>query len=376
MARDERAGAGPASLSRYWNDLTLGVADAPPAAVDPDTIATVRWLHEASAPELDPEFARALRDDLLGSYAAARVGANGVAVRLVTSRDAATTAAPPALRRSRWTELRRRAAWEKLAAALLVLSLIGSLVALRIMANQRPPTVIGAVGTLTYEVLVDAAVDGSPDAWTPLALERWTFQPGDATLTIPPLQGPQWIVADGGPMIAVVAGVPQTLDPGKGIVVPGGRQLTLRNPGPQAAFVLRGVASAGFALENYDRGSISRQIALDTDAHEALPPGASRILFERLTLPPRMALPPELSTGQDWIGAISGRLGLTMNGDGLPQGWRSGEERALSPTDRMPMVPPGVDLTLRNVGNEPLVLLRLTVTPLGQQTAASGTPGA
>ena len=98
----------------------------------------------------------------------------------------------------------------------------------------------------------------------------------------------------------------------------------IRNSGDGAASALRGVAAAGFALEEYDRTAITKATALDTKAHESLPPGPSRIVFERLTLVAGTTLLLEPASGQDWLAVASGTLGLTLLGDGLPLGWESG----------------------------------------------------
>ena len=58
----------------------------------------------------------------------------------------------------------------------------------------------------------------------PLAVERWTFPPGDATLSIPPLDGPQWIVAEGSGLVVAADGAEQALTTGVGFVIPAGQE--------------------------------------------------------------------------------------------------------------------------------------------------------
>ena len=125
------------------------------------------------------------------------------------------------------------------------------------------------------------------------------------------------------------------------------------------------MAAAGFSLEEYDRALISKETALDTAAHEAIPPGESRVVFDRLTIPPGTLMTAEAATGQDWFDILTGRLGLTLIGDALPQGWESGRERELTVDDSVPPLVPGTSVTMRNGGDEPLVLLRLRVAPPG-----------
>jgi hypothetical protein len=126
-----------------------------------------------------------------------------------------------------------------------------------------------ALGEPTTETLVDGTVNGAPESWTPVAIERWRFLPGEASLRIPPLNGPQWIAADNGPIVVAIDGQGQALQPGSGIVVPAGQAVELRNPGLTEASVYRGVAATGFSLEEYDPARISVETALDTEAHEA-----------------------------------------------------------------------------------------------------------
>ena len=63
------------------------------------------------------------------------------------------------------------------------------------------------------------------------------------------------------------------------------------------------------------------------------------------------------------FGIASGTLGLTLQGRGLPSGWRAGQERQLSTDRPMPPVNPGTRMTLRNAGDAPLDLYRLEFLP-------------
>jgi hypothetical protein len=158
-------------------------------------------------------------------------------------------------------------------------------------------------------------------------------------------------------------------------VVEAGRELVVGNAGAGVATLLRVEAASGFALPEYDRRAISQQTALDTESTEALPAGSSRVVFERLTLPPGTALPPMTAQEKDWFGVVAGRLGLTLDDARLPAGWRSGVERELGPADQMPRLVPGTRMVLRNIGDEPVVLLRLTVLPL-EGSVTPGSPSA
>jgi hypothetical protein len=271
------------------------------------------------------------------------------------------SASPPAARdRRRWT-------MSQLAlAAILVVTLAASLIARQVLTPEAPTTLIEAPRQPAVETFLDATVESESDAWVPISVERWTIQPGPATLTIPAIDGLQWIAADGGEILTTIGGEERRLPAGDAIVVAAGQDLVLSNPGPGEVAVMRGVAGMVFSLEEYDPAAITMAPILDTDSHEALPPGASRIVLERLTLEPGASLATEPRAGQDLIDVVSGVLGLTLVGDGLPQGWRSGREREVDSAEPLPALVPGTRVTLRNVGEEPLVLLRLRVLPLSE----------
>ena len=252
-----------------------------------------------------------------------------------------------------------------MAAVVLALLLVGSVLLVRQVTVDRPQTQLGAIGEPTTETLLDATLTGAAETWTPLAVERWRFQP-DGTLTIPALDGPQWIVADTGPVVATVDGTAQALAPGQSLVVPAGQALALHNPGLTESAAYRGVAAVGFSLEEYDRGLVTQEVALDTEAHESLPPGTSHLLFDRFTIPAGTTMRAEAATGQDWFAIVTGQLGLTLIGDALPEGWQSGQERELTPEDPIPVLVPGTRITLHNLGDDPLVLLRLRISPQDQ----------
>jgi quercetin dioxygenase-like cupin family protein len=358
-------------FARYWDALAEG-APGEPDLPDPALAATVARLSALDlAPDIDPAFQRRLEARLLDTGGASGIvpatpllpvsgspidaSPNG---RVVVPPGRVSAAGSPRPIPWRW-------GLSQLAtAALLLLTLLGSLIALRYVMVQRPTSYMEAVGRTQVDTLLDAAVVGAPDTSTPLAVERWTFPGGSGPLTVPPLDGPQWIVAEAGPLTATVDGVLQPLADGASLVVPAGQTLVVGNAGEEEATALRGVATSRFALEDYDRAAIRKETALDTKAHPALPAGASHVLFERLTLPPGAILRIEPVSGRDWIDVVSGQLGLTIVGDVLPAGWQSGQEREIREGELLPGMPVDTKVSLHNVGEEPLVLLRLRVTPL------------
>ncbi len=350
--------------------------------LDPDLVATVRWsliTGRQDRPQPHPDFVRSLRRDLVA--AAARSGATQTPRRPASpvAHDDRQAVLPPLrpfpvhdepsptpLSHPRWTR------GQLAAAAVLALFLVGSVLLVRQVTFERPQTQLGATGEPTTQTLLDTSLTGAAETWTPLAVERWRFQP-DATLTIPPVDGPQWIVADTEPIVATVNGTGQTLAPGQSMVIPPGQELGVRNPGLAETAVYRGVAALGFSLEEYDRGLVTREVALDTEAHESLPPGTSHVVFDRLSIPAGTTMRAEAATGQDWFAIITGQLGLTLIGDALPQGWSSGQERELSPDNPVPILVPGTHITMRNLGDDPLVLLRLRVQQVAGDTSPAGT---
>jgi hypothetical protein len=361
------------ALSRYRNAL---VGRAPPeelsrlaAPLDPELVETLHWARDVSQQARatpDPLFARRLERDLVQAFSAAAPTAPGPRWTPPRAAPADRAEAAPVTDLARERSLRRpQWEWGQLAAAAaLVLVLLGSAGVLRYVTFERPETQLGAVGEPTTETFVDATVTGADETWTPLTVEHWRFQPGENTLSIPALDGPQWIVADGSPVIVTVDGESQSLAPGQSLVVPAGQALTLHNPGLAETSAYRGVANAGFSFEDFDRAVISKETALDTEAHESLPPGPSHIVFDRLTIPSGTLMMAEAATGQDWFDIVAGQLGLTLIGDALPQGWESGRERELTVDESIPILVPGTSVTMRNVGEDPLVLLRLRVSPV------------
>jgi hypothetical protein len=357
-------------LSRFWDELAGGVVDEPrdldPAL--PGTVRQLRALHRP--PAIDPVFQHRLGERLLGAPAPPSAVAGPLPLRPVDPAAPALNGRPPD---RPWAGTivrpsRRRWLTSQLAtAAVLALVLFGTLHVVRFAqpVQDVARNVLDAAHRPAVETFVDAAVENPSASWTPLVVERWVFQPGGATLSIPPLDGPQWIVAERGGLTVARDGAEQALTAGAGLVISAGQEVVIRNAGAGEASALRGVASVGFALEDYDRAVITRQSALDTEAHPALPPGSSRVVFERLTLLAETTLLLEPATGQDWLAVASGRLGLTLLGDGVPRNWQSGREREVAGGEPLPALPPGIRVTLRNVGEEPLVLLRLRVLPAG-----------
>lgn len=370
--RKREAGAEEA-LSRYRNALVAGASpDELAMLAEPLDPAIVQTLHQMRTGRRGnlagprPDFADGLEHDLLAAFGRTSASSDSVPLSVAPhmspnghTSDVASHRPPtqPDIARWRWTTTHLAMA------AALLLALIGGAFLARTLLPSGTTTVLNAAHEPIVETLVDSPIEGAPESWTPMTVEHWTFQPGPATLTIPALDGPQWLVADSGPAVMTVDGVAQTTPAGSGVVIPAGTELVMSNPGTEVLSVYRGVAASGYALEEYDRGAITKQTALDTAAHEALPPGTSRVVFERLTLFPGTTLLLEPASGQDWLDIASGNLGVTLLGDGLPLNWQSGREREIAEGESLPAMVPGTRVSLRNIGEDPLVLLRLRVIP-------------
>lgn len=75
-----------------------------------------------------------------------------------------------------------------------------------------------------------------------------------------------------------------------------------------------------------------------------------------------------------WVGTGEGRIGVTLEGERLPFRWDPGEEREFAAGQFLPFIAPGTEMTLRNAGDGPLVLYRLTLAPDAAAAGAAGTP--
>jgi len=349
------------ALSRYREALTGGAADTELAElardVDPELIAAVRWTMLGARPERpqpDDEFVRQLRQTLLH---ADRVETVATATPLAARMADASTVNEAAAGVMTWRQRR----WQWVALAATVLVLVITAVALRFVPLERPvpETNLAATGAPTTQTLFDGEVSGDAEAWLPLSIESWQMPPG-SRLTLPRLEGPQWIVADTGAVQATIDGTSRAVLAGGSAIVPAGSVADIRNEGLSTVSLLRGMAATGFSLPTSD-GAVSREVAFETGAHESLPPGESHVILERLTIPPGTTLKLDSATGQNWFDVVSGELGLTLIGDDPPLGWTSEQERQMAPNEPVPVLVPGTRIWLHNLGDSDLILYALRV---------------
>jgi hypothetical protein len=358
-------------LDHFW-DRGIDGPDGPDH-LDAALATTVRRLHALhQPPDIDPEFQRRLLRSLVdtGPHPA---GDRSHRVTF-TSNGHAESRLPGRLPRA--MTARPWAIAQLATAALLLLTMVSSLVA---FGPLRPgsrgsllalPTILNAPARdddAMTNTLFDESVADLPDGPVAIYLERWLFKPGPGTLTVPPHPGIQWVVADTGAFVATVDGVEHELARGDGIVVPANQELILRSREATNATVLRGAIESSMYVMRFDPHFISYRWPINTT--ESLPVGAVRIILEETTLPPGSSLPPFVLGEDQWIGLGGGTVGMTLEGDRLPLRWSAGEERSFQFPNGLPLIVPGTELTLRNDGEDQLLLYRLTIAPDGADAA-------
>jgi hypothetical protein len=360
-------------LRRFWDEVARG-APADRGGLDPELADAVLWLHaHAAVPPPDPAYATRLREALMRATSAplplavppAGPGRNG---RTAPPAPRAVPGPSPAPREaSPFTRLAT--------AALLLLVVVGGGVAFGSGWPGRPssvPLVLPAVGgtpatpeAAAWEAIVAAEVD-LPVGRARVAVDRYAMRPGLTGLSVPAVGGPTVVAIEAGAVGAAVAGAERPLGAGEHLVLGGDRAAELRVVGAGEASVLVAYLGPGFGEYirefRYDPVDVNQTVVVDSSA-DGLPPGPARLALERLTLPPGAALPPFVVPEWSWVGLGSGQLGLTLEGEGLPYGWASGEEREVQAWMNVPPPAPGARTTLRNAGDGPLVLYRLSLTP-------------
>ena len=113
---------------------------------------------------------------------------------------------------------------------------------------------------------------------------------------------------------------------------------------------------------------------LITASPDGLPGGPSHCILDRLTLPPGSTLPPQEAGPLTWTEVREGVLGLTLKGERLPFRWTSGDERTFRLRQALPITQPGTQMTLRNAGDDPLILYRLTLAPSEERASNAPAP--
>jgi hypothetical protein len=236
------------------------------------------------------------------------------------------------------------------------------------------------------EILLDATTVGLPSEFAVVGVTRWALQPGPKPLIVPPHGGLVLVKVERGQLIATQHGVETRLLAGE-IFAPDDdtREVILHVRGSdEAVIVVVGFQALGFTADcawGSDTLIQIQQLLIRAPAH-ALPEESVRLHLERVTVPPGSALPPQEVSPLMWTSVGEGMLGMTLEGQ-MPFLWEPGQERTLYRGQAWPQIPDpiinplmsgGTRMTLRNAGDDPLVLYRLTLTPSGGEIAPPASP--
>ena len=370
-----------AALRRFWDEVAAG-RPAAPGDLDPEIIETIRWLRTLDdGPAPDPAYAARLKERLMHAIAMPLPVGDPLSTPGRNGRWA--PAAPLPVRPPAPPSSGRRMPALLATALLLVLTVIGGVLSLgpgwfdrRDEVPPRLPAVAGSpapLGEIATETLLDAAVGGLPAGQGEVGVDRWTLRPSPTALNMPALPGIVVIVVESGSVVVAVDGADHVLAAGDYLSLTDEPGLTLRANGATPAVALIVYALPGINPNAVSSGSVLGweydQLAYNAEypigkIADALPGGPGRLRLERTTLSPGAALPPEEASPLVWFGLGSGTLGITLEGERLPFRWTAGEERKVVLGQSLPLVSPGTLMTLRNAGDRPLVLYRLSITPI------------
>jgi hypothetical protein len=376
------------ALGRYWDELVQG-RPADPGDLDPALAAVVRQLHARDdALGADPDFAARLFADLEDQMPTAHLELThrpGLPpLRLGSTRGPNDRVADRPMRtpwRPVWSALAPIASAVLVVVAFVTAYLAGGLS--RSAQPNEPPAQLPALMALatpapsepTMETLLDTTSETLPTGHALIEVIQWTLQPGPTPLTLPAIDGVVIVVPESGEITATQSTSETRLVVGDPFV-PAKQEVAFRPAGASAATMISVVVDSAHEGHGYwstDPMAHDGQSVISTSA-DTLPGGAARLVVERLTLPPGSALPAHEASPLVWTGVGAGTLGLTLEGQHLPFRWKSGTERTFRAGQFLPALQPGTVMTLRNAGDDALVLYRLTITPRGAEGAATGTP--
>ena len=238
----------------------------------------------------------------------------------------------------------------------------------------------------TTETLLDATTGAFPTTFAIVGVMRWALQPGPEPLVMPPHGGPVLVMVERGQLSATQHSVKTRLAAGE-TFAPGDatEQVVFQVGGAEEASILvvtfQTIGYATYCFWGSDPLVHTQQMLIQAPAH-ALPAGSVGLRLERLTVPPQTSLPAHEASPLMWMSVGEGVLGLTLRGQ-MPFLWEPGQERTLYPRQPWPQVPDPIinpllngstQMTLRNAGEDPLVLYRLTLTPSAGEMAPPLSP--
>lgn len=409
------------ALDRYMDELVLGApAGADPGILEPGLAATVRRVHALNrAPQAESRYADRLWNDLMipSDHASDRQPRTHSTSR-TASRSAALLPVSPArplhapVKRWRW------ALSQVATAALLVFTLAAGSLAVWQGQHQRRdeptwlPTIIGASlpAGFAEETIFTATftADELPDADRTALLYYVTLAPG---ASLPYLVAPtcdfhcedralDYRVSAGVGAELVQSGVYTVRLAAPGQVqrrgsagalaeLPAQREVTL-GPGDAAIYhdhaapaalrntgtepvVLFGVAIVGDAgtqdhvplPPGVAQGMLTNTIPADW---ETLPPGPLQVTVRRVTLPAGTSLPPYEPVGLEAIQVESGAIAWSYLRPGQDASGTARISPSTSATTPFTAAPPGARRVLHSVGDDPVVMLVVTIEPAGDQS--------
>lgn len=380
------------ALNAFWDNVALGRAPIVPHVIDGETVDLVKRLHAlGDPPERDSTRERVWRD--LRQHrrwkepdmTTPSLSLHGVAGAPLAAGTLSGIPPGPTMPPTRQPFTGRWAA-AHVATLLLVLSVVlGSLLVFgsgQIVPSGDTPAILPALSgtpatpeTITTQPLFDLAVEALPSGWSSTAVVRWSLPAGSRPLRLPPQDGPRFVRVESGEVTATEAGAAHRLGPGDAYVAADpGQEVAIRVSGTHDASLLQGFVTSAYLQETWAPG-VHTFVVLLEGISEQLPGESGFLVLEQLTAPRGETLPPLEATSLVWLDIGEGTLGLTLEGDAMPLDWTAGEEQTLLPIDGFPQqIPTGTRMTLRNAGNEPLVLSRMTLTPDAANASAAGTP--
>jgi hypothetical protein len=379
-------------LRRIWDEVARR-APVTSRDLDPKLVDTIRGLHALrDVPPPDPAYAMRLRERLMHATAIPMPLADPL-TRPVPEGQSTPPTRPAILLplprpRGRW------AVAQLATAALLLLTLISSLLIFGLGRPWQPnvPAFLPAVGgtpepvqSITTETMLDASTYALSDGPGIVVFKRLTLQPSPKPLVVLPLTGPVFVLVDSGELTATAARVEHQLEAGNTFSPAEPKQeVALRATGVETAVVYLVYLQTGPDLP-FPRDPVLQTLEVLIDGStDGLLGCPCRVQLERFTLPPGSALRPVPANRWSWFAIGEGVLGLTLEGERLPYLFKPGEERTFRPgqylpIDLVPVDQPGTRMTIRNAGDDPLVLFRLTLIPgemgvSGGATSRDGTP--
>lgn len=404
------------SIDRYMDELVLGeAASADPEALDPGLAATVRRVQALNwAPKAELRFADRLWNDLMIPYGAA--GDRQWSPRpepLKSSRSVAPLPLPPSGPLPVPANRRRWALTQLATAALLVLTLaLGAFASRQAHQEGRDgptwlPAVLGGplpAGFTEETVFVASfAADELPEGQRTAILYYVTLAPGaslpylvaptcdfhcvDRALDygVSPGVGAELVQsglysvrlaapvqvqrrASAGGKIELIEQGEVTLGPGDAAIYHNrAAPAELRNSDLEPV-VLFGVAIVGdVAAEDrlrlppgVEQGMLANTIPADW---ETLPSGPLQVTVRRVTLPAGTSLPPYEPVGLEAIRVESGAIAWTSMRPGQDEPGNARIAQRTGATTPFMAAPPGARRVLHSVGDEPVVMLVVTIEP-------------